>query len=143
MNISRAAFDKLNTLISGEPPETGGILGSKKNNTITDIILDRTQKSFGISCYYEPDVDFLNKCIDEWAGNGILFKGVFHTHFAGVKTLSSADKKYISSIMKNMPEEIVYLYFPVFVLPNRELVCYKAERADSEVSIYLEDVIII
>lgn len=143
MKISIAAFNKLNMLISDEPPEIGGILGSKNDNIITDIIKDEIKKSFQKKCYYEPNVDFLNQHINKWIEQGIAFKGVFHTHFVGVKTLSCADKKYINAIMRNMPEEIIYLYFPIFVLPSRELVCYKAEKSKKEIKIYHEDVVII
>lgn len=143
MKISRIAFNKLNTMISDEPPETGGILGSKNYNIITDIIRDEIKKSSDKMCCYEPNVDFLNQHIERWAEKGVAFKGVFHTHFFGVKTLSCADEKYISAIMKSMPEKITHLYFPVFVLPSRELICYRAEKANKEIKIFYEDVIII
>ena len=143
MKISKNVLYKLNNLISDNPPETGGILGSKDNNIITDIIMDEIKKPSYKICCYEPNVDFLNHHIDKWLEKGISFKGVFHTHFVGIKTLSRADKKYISTIMNNMPEEIAYLYFPVFVLPDRKMVCYRAEKTKKEIKIFYEDVDII
>lgn len=143
MKISKTAFNTLNSAVSEEQTETGGILGSINNDIITDIIIDEIKDPIDKICYYEPNVDLFNQCIDEWISNGITFKGVFHTHFAGVKTLSIADKKYIFSIMDNMPEEIVSLYFPVFVLPDRELICYRAERLTEEVKILTEETIIV
>jgi len=143
MKITKTVLYELNNMISDNPPETGGILGSKYDNIITDVIMDKVNKSSDKICCYEPNVDFLNQHINKWCEKGIDFKGIFHTHFVGVKTLSCADKIYISVIMKNMPAEITYLYFPVFVLPNREFVCYKAEKSDKEIKISCEDVIVI
>ena len=142
MKILKGILNKLNMQIPDEPPETGGILGSKNDDIITDIINDRIKPS-NKSCHYEPNVNFLNWHINKWTDEGITFKGVFHTHFVGIKTLSYADKVYISVIMKNMPKEITYLYFPVFVLPERELVCYKAEKSKEGLKISCEDVIVI
>lgn len=143
MKISITAFKKLNISISDQPPESGGILGSTYDDVITEILKDKVEKTPNKMCCYEPNVYFLNQQIAKWTDKGISFKGIFHTHFVGVNTLSLADKKYIHKIMKNMPTHIKYLYFPIFVLPNRELVCYKAEKIKNRINIFPEDVTII
>ncbi len=140
MKITTSAYNKLYNLTPKKPPECGGILGSAHDGYITDVILDKIKNPTYKACQYEPNVEFLNACIDEWSANKIIFKGVFHTHFAGVKTLSNADIKYIYAIMNNMPDEITHLYFPVFVIPNQELVCYKAERAAGKIQIHSDDI---
>lgn len=141
MKIIEESFNKINKLISDEPPETGGILGSNDDNCITDIILDKPCNTYSRFCCYEPNIPYLNKCIADWANERIHFKGIFHTHFAGVRSLSDADVKYIHVIMEKMPDQIKFLYFPVFVLPDRELVCYKAERKDGVIYMCREEVI--
>lgn len=141
MKIRKTVLKELNMLVPDTPPEIGGILGSKDNDCITDMTMDKIETSTIKACRYEPNVSYLNKCISEWATNGIYFKGVFHTHFMGVRTLSDADRIYINKIMQNMPDSIKYLYFPIFVLPERVFVCYKAERRNYEISITCEDVI--
>lgn len=143
MEITKALFDMMDKMIADEPPETGGILGSKDNTRITDIIFDKPIRSYESCCRYEPNVEFLNKCIAEWADAGIYFKGIFHSHFANVRSLSDSDINYIKKIMNAMPEQINNLYFPVFTLPERELVCYKADRDGSKISIVYEDVFFI
>lgn len=143
MRVTEAVINKLNKLISDELPEIGGIIGSVKEGIITEVIMDEISASPNIMCHYEPNVDFLNQYIAEWLDNGIEFKGVFHTHFSGVRTMSYADKKYINAIMRNMPQSIKYLYFPIFVLPDRKFICYKAEIINNEIYIYQEEVTII
>ncbi|MBQ4110523.1 MAG: hypothetical protein IJC74_06520 [Clostridia bacterium] len=143
MIITKFAYNKLKILIPKTPPEHGGILGSKNDEVITEIVMDKRVYSSNYNCKYSPNIDFLNLCIEKWCENNISFKGIFHTHFAGVKTLSLTDIQYISDIMNSMPEEIEYLYFPIFVMPDCELVCYKAERINEKIEIELDSVDII
>lgn len=135
MKISKNALQALNEFITGQPPETGGILGSNDNEIITTVILDRVVEASTRHCSYTPNVNFLNDCIDNWMHKNIKFMGVFHTHFMGVKTLSKADKQYIYRIMEVMPNDLTFLYFPVFVLPDRKLSCYKAKRTANLIEI--------
>lgn len=139
MLISRQALDIISTSVADTPPEIGGIMGSLDGRTVTEIIMDEPEGQ-RYNCYYAPNVRFLNNSISSWQQSEVEFMGVFHTHYAGVKTLSSADVKYITSIMNAMPEEIKSLYFPVFVLPQREMICYKAIKELSNVSIESEKI---
>lgn len=122
--------------------ETGGILGSADGETITDFVLDKLHKKAKSCCVYYPNVEFLNEQINNWSENGIRFMGVFHNHFAGVKTLSEGDKKYIKKIMSVMPTEIKKLYFPIIVLPEKELVCYTAIK-EQEIVLIEENISVI
>ena len=142
MKIQKQILQELNKKIADMPPETGGILGSKNGVLIEKIVIDRPN---GIDkyCSYAPNVDFLNQALETWQKRNICFMGVFHTHFFGVKTLSEGDKNYITLIMQSMPKSIESLYFPIYLLPDRELVCYCAVRKDEIVEIYKEDLIIV
>lgn len=142
MRISKSVTDIINNSISNQPYETGGILGSHDKSLINEVILDLPNFTNKRPCSYFPNVDFLNQSIESWQNKKIHFVGIFHTHFGGAKNLSCGDKKYIFAIMDAMPEQIDCLYFPVFVLPNRELVCYKAIRLNGIVDIQAEDLVI-
>lgn len=142
MRILKSVIDTINDSISGLPPETGGILGSHDNELIDEVVMDSPVPTNTRPCSYFPNVDFLNQNIKLWQDNGISFAGIFHTHFAGVKTLSCGDRKYINAIMCAMPQQINGLYFPVFVLPDRELVCYKAIRTNGIIDIQAEELVI-
>lgn len=142
MIILKNTLELLNKCIKDIRFECGGILGSSQNRIIDNVILDNAGNQNGMRCSYAPNVDFLNDCILRWQQENICFWGVFHTHFAGVKTLSEADKKYIKVIMNAMPEEIEYLYFPIFVLPDRKLVGYVAKRSFDDIEIEPDDIFI-
>ena len=142
MRVSKSVIDIINNSISNQPYETGGILGSHDNKLIDEVVIDLPNHTNTRPCSYFPNVDFLNKNIESWQNRDIFFIGIFHTHFGGAKNLSCGDKKYICAIMDAMPRQIEYLYFPIFVLPNRELVCYKAMRLNGIVDIQAEDSVI-
>lgn len=128
MKITKEVLRQINDFVPERPPEIGGILGSRKKGIVTDVVFDKNQSEHNKLCSYAPNVDYLNERIKEWSESDIYFSGMFHIHFAGVKTLSEADRKYIREIMNCMPSEITQLYFPVFVMPDRELICYVADR---------------
>ena len=127
MQIKKSVIEVMKETVTGLCYETGGIIGAH-NETITEIVMDLPKKEISRACSYEPDVNFLNGEIEKWSNKGITFKGIFHTHFANVKTLSSADKDYICNIMNAMPPYISKLYFPIFTLPDCKLTGYSANR---------------
>ena len=142
MKISKKILESFNSCILDKPPEIGGILGSHDNEVIDELVMDEPNPHTIKNCSYTPNISFLNQNIELWQSNNINFKGLFHTHYYGIKTLSCGDRKYIAEIMNSLPKSIKYLYFPVFVLPNRELICYKAVRENDTVFIEEEPLII-
>lgn len=142
MIIAQSITDIINRSVSDLPPETGGILGSTDGIRIDRVVMDLPRGDQLKMCAYFPNVAFLNQTIAQWLANGVSFMGIFHTHFFGVKTLSFGDRKYINEIMKAMPSAVDTLYFPLFVLPEREMICYKALRTNRTAEIREETVIV-
>ncbi len=115
------------------PPEIGGILGSI-GGVVRVCQMDNGHPA-GCKCSYSPNVDFLNQIIKGWNVDGILFHGIFHTHFFGVQTLSYGDINYINAILHSMPAYIRELYFPIVILPEKIIVSYLAARNGNAVEI--------
>lgn len=65
---------------------------------------------------------------------------MFHTHFGASKTLSLSDQSYIQAIMQAMPEEITQLYFPVILLPEKQIVSYIATRKQEQITIACDEI---
>lgn len=141
MNISADICQRILNSVPTAPPEIGGILGSM-NGIICQCRID-TGCSDGCGCFYSPDVEALNDTIRHWQQRGILFCGIFHTHFFGVKTLSDGDIAYINAILQAMPACISELYFPLVVLPDRQIVPYLATRDGNTVKIKSEELTIV
>lgn len=118
--------------------EIGGIIGGK-NGLVTVYAVDKNQKSQH-PCTYIPDVAMLNRIIKQWYQEGLVLMGVFHTHHFGVRTLSKGDKAYIQQVMSGAPPEVSKMYFPVIVMPAKEVVTYTAERIDSGIQITEEQI---
>lgn len=140
MRILKSVVDTIDRSIADTPPETGGILGSHGGGLIDEVVMDLPAVKNTRPCSYYPNVEFLNHTIELWQKNGISFLGIFHSHFVGVRTLSGGDLRYIKAIMEAMPSTVDSLYFPVFVLPDRELVCYRAQKNGGAVEITREPV---
>ena len=141
MNISRNIYRHILCSVPSVPPEIGGILGGI-DGVISECQID-VGSSAGCGCFYTPNVDFLNCVINKWQMDGILFKGIFHTHFFGVQTLSDGDTAYINAIMQAMPTYITELYFPIVVLPEKRIVPYLATRNGDVVDIKNDELCIV
>lgn len=139
MKISRHIYDVLLHLPC-VPPEIGGILGSR-NDEIDELVLDMT-KNVHNKGIYEPNVSFLNKCIDEWNEQKITFQGMFHTHALNWPGLSSDDKTYVVQIMSAMPASIKKLYFPL-VFPQDSIKVFYAEKRGNQIIISEEKIEIV
>ena len=140
MRINKEIYNNILTLVRDIPPESGGILG-EKDGVIQFVVYDEGRKT-GKMCSYSPDVQKLNVVIQDWQEKGILFCGIFHTHFFGVETLSEGDRLYIKMIMEQMPMEIEKLFFPIVVLPQREFVVYVASREQGPLIIKKDTILI-
>jgi len=137
---SETVLEKILEGLPSKPRETGGILGGI-GGIVTCSVLD-SGKAGGPPCSYTPDTAFLNRKIEEWFKDGIEFMGIFHVHFGGAESLSTGDKVYIEQIMNAMPEEITCLYFPIILMPEREIVVHRVSKDDGKIKIEREQIFI-
>lgn len=142
MKINREILVGLESKTKELKYETGGIIGSKGDGIITDIIFDFNENQ-SHPCSYSPNTAYLNASIEQWCKENIQFCGIFHTHFCNVKSLSCGDKKYIYEILKSMPDNVKSLYFPIYILPSRDLIPYLAYIDNNELCIKEETIEII
>ncbi len=138
MVIAKDVYERIVNRQTNAPPETGGILGGS-SGVITNEHFDPGMQSERM-CSYIPNVKTLNDVIKQWQQEGVLFMGIYHTHFWGVSTLSCGDTSYMERILRCMPSQIAYLYFPILVMPDRELVCYKASIKEDKLAVETESI---
>lgn len=119
------------------PPEVGGILGMK-DGVICTFYLDNCDVQTDRYAYV-PDIPRLNAVIAQWAGEGIRFAGMFHSHPDSQHRLSAADRAYIQRIMELMPASITALHFPL-ILPGTGMIGHLAKRLDGVVVIEPEKI---
>lgn len=142
MKIKKAIMDRISNIANNKNSEIGGILGASADGIVIDMVPDLPEESEMCRFEYYPNVDFLNKKIEEWAKDDIDFAGLFHTHFSGSKSLSEADKVYINAIMDCAKEISKCLFFPIFTLPDNELTVYKAYFSNDEIVIEKDELVI-
>ena len=140
MRICRDIYNNILISVNEIPPESGGILG-ERDKIVQFVEYDEGVKNEKM-CSYSPNVEKLNLVIQDWQRKGIMFCGIFHTHFFGVETLSEGDILYIKSIMKQMPLEIKKLFFPIVVLPQREMIVYVVNREQEQLIIKKDTILI-
>lgn len=141
MKITAGVCRRILNAMPMKPPEIGGILGSS-DGIISRYQLDDGRNS-GCGCFYSPDVTRLNTTIKAWQREEIAFRGIFHTHFFGVCTLSEGDIRYINTIMECMPSSIEHLYFPLVVLPEKQIVPFIAVRNGRTIEITKDELVIV
>ena len=138
MKLLKEVYTRLVSLPPA-PPETGGIIGSENGIGMT-ICEDTCSEKNGFS--YSPDVQFLNKTIEQWCENDVSLYAVYHTHIEGGYELSKQDKAYAEKIIRSMPDSIKQLYFPI-VIPSDRVVAYKALKRGNQISIIKDKLVII
>lgn len=138
MRITTKQYEEIMKMVNPIPPESGGILGSR-DDMIVATFYDKGIKTEKM-CSYIPNVNLLNDIIAKWNEENIVFSGIFHTHYFGVRTLSCGDRNYIEKIMMSMPNEVSELYFPIIVMPQKEMIVYKAIKSENQILIQ-EDVV--
>ena len=136
MKIRKKILDEIINRTPMLPPESGGILGGK-NGVITRYCADA-----GVShmpARYAPNVDMLNDAIAQWSTEGVELYGIYHSHYAKDRMLSKGDMTYIEKLMGSLPPSIRSLYFPI-VLPRKEVIAYRADRAGEMLCIVCEEI---
>ena len=123
MRIKRSVYNKILDFCPVVPPEVGGILGAT-TDVIDSVTFDVGSREMN-SATYEPNVEILNKQLNEWQQEGIAFCGLFHTHPKDQNSLSKDDIDYIETIMFSLYPLVSALYFPI-VIPHSRLISYKA-----------------
>ncbi len=140
MKISEAVLHEICEKLRIVPPEKGGIIGSKNGIVCAYCLDDGTVQADRYA--YVPNIEKLNGVIDQWAEMGIHFAGMFHSHPYPQKELSLADREYIDTIMRAMPDSVSELHFPVIV-PGLGMTGHLAKRWDGEGIVVPEDIIIV
>lgn len=108
MKIIRSVYKKILNTVGNAPIESGGIIGMK-NNTVCAFVFDAEGHGYD---RYAPSLNTLNKVIEEWFKNDIIFAGIVHSHHNGLNILSKGDREYAKSILDGSPQ-INSLIFPI------------------------------
>ena len=136
MKILKSVYLKILGSYPVPPPEQGGILGIK-NGIVCEYYHDGSC-NIADRAVYEPDVDTLNRKIEEWDAQGISFGGIVHSHLSGQNTLSAEDKKYIELLLGTLNGQT--LYFPIVIPSAEQVISYVAERKSGDIIIRQDEI---
>ena len=85
--------------------EQGCILGKTKD-VVNRVFFDEGNKKEG---EYEPNIELLNKALENWFGDGIEFVGMAHSHPNGLLLMSDNDEHYMRELRNS--NDMNKLYF--------------------------------
>lgn len=112
--ITLKAYCSILNTIGKQPIETGGILG-EKNGIICEFYFDKNAKCD--KCEYVPEINDLNKVIEKWHEEGLLFIGIAHSHPNGFDMPSQNDGLY-AKIILSTNAHLKRLVFPIITIEN-------------------------
>lgn len=111
VRISQNVLDNFRKNVGRYTPETGGLLGSTKDETLVDIChFDRHSKNTPGTFYY--DVPSMSEVFRAWKSNGYITNGIYHSHPRGCIRPSYHD---ISTALLHIRFfDLEYFYLPIF-----------------------------
>ncbi len=103
LTIRRGVLDAIEASVGSLPAETGCILGvDAVSGAIVDVAFDVTALGGPVS--YSPDVEALNRVIeDRWGSGKIVYGGSAHSHPPALREPSAGDLGYVANILAAMP----------------------------------------
>jgi len=135
LKMSTGVYKKIIDSLTGASPESGGVLGAKKDGVVVEYYFDKTGKSSDKG--YAPDVLAINKILSEdWMPRGIYMTGIIHSHNADNTCPSCSDIGYGARILASL-DTVNEFYIPIFTLKNDvpQIHCYKIYRAENGIPV--------
>lgn len=100
-----AIYDSIGALT----PEQGGMLGTSNGVEVDNYIFD-DEAEVGFATY-TPNIEFLQKELNDWRENSVELIGFVHSHPTGFIFPSSADVEYAKRIINEIDSD--YLFLPI------------------------------
>jgi len=97
LRMTESVYNAIRNTIGSQPAERGGMLGSSDGSTIDYYHYDETAATTDAT--YSPDVEALQKILDDWAEEGIEMMGFVHSHPRGCPCPSQEDASYAVDII--------------------------------------------
>lgn len=107
IKITKKVYEEIKNTVGKKIPETGGMLGLDNNGIISHYVFDKNAVVGGAE--YNPNVNFLQKIIDQWMDNNIKLIGFVHSHPNTFMQPSYADLDYAKEIIDIFSLDFLFL----------------------------------
>ena len=119
LHITREVYAQICETLGRNPPECGGVLGSRGDGVISAFYFDWTGRSS--STGYAPDVTAINDMlIEQWMPQGILMVGIVHSHANGNIVPSCGDISYGIRILQAL-DTVDRFYLPIVTMDKEQI----------------------
>lgn len=121
IKLRQGVYESIVNSIGNRMPECGGVLGAGEDGIITEYYFDETGRSEPDA--YIPDVEAINRVLEEWHERGIHMVGIVHSHREGVIAPSCGDIAYGMQILQAL-DTVDEFYLPIL----KVLLCHPKSR---------------
>lgn len=125
MIIAQKVYEELSQAFCASFSETGGMFGETEKGIVA-FYFDRSGISRTDS--YEPDIETMNRILEEWNRQGIFFAGLVHTHKKN-RNLSQFDLDYGEKLVSVFQRAVV---LGVFVTETKTLFLYQIDQKNGK-----------
>ncbi len=118
--ILKSVWEEIVDTIGEIAPEAGGIIG-ERDNRIVSYYFD--VDGISLDNQYIPNVKEINRVIESWSFQNIVFSGFIHSHPENKEKLSYADIMYFARLIKHNDMERMNALI-LLQRPEIHLCCY-------------------
>ena len=141
VRISQNVLDNFRKNVGRYTPETGGLLGSTRDEACIDIChFDRHSKNTPGTFYY--DVPSMSEVFRTWKSNGYITNGIYHSHPLGCIRPSYHDVS--TALLHIRFFKLDYFYLPIFQPKKKGLftmLFYVVKKHDESLTVTLDHVL--
>ena len=141
VRISQNVLDNFRKNVGRYTPETGGLLGSTRDEACIDIChFDRHSKNTPGTFYY--DVPSMSEVFRTWKSNGYITNGIYHSHPFGCIRPSYHDVS--TALLHIRFFKLDYFYLPIFQPKKKGLftmLFYVVKKHDESLTVTLDHVL--
>lgn len=141
VRISQDVLDNFRKNVGRYTPETGGLLGSTRDEACIDIChFDRHSKNTPGTFYY--DVPSMSEVFRTWKSNGYITNGIYHSHPFGCIRPSYHDVS--TALLHIRFFKLDYFYLPIFQPKKKGLftmLFYVVKKHDESLTVTLDHVL--
>ena len=139
--VSKRILDSFRRNVGKLTPETGGLLGSSRDECLVDLChFDRFSKNTPGTFYY--DVPSMTAVFQSWQKKGYVTNGIFHSHPKGCVRPSYHDIS--TSLLHIRFFGIDYFYLPIIQTHRKGLytmLFYVVKKVEETLTVHLDHVI--
>ena len=136
--INKDVMEDISTNFFKCDVEKGFLLGSSNDLTHIDHCFDLPAMDAGLH-FYEPDPVLADNQIRHWAGQGVCFCGMIHSHVVDKQELSVNDIEYAKVLYTAYHLPLLWFGIGIVYTDKVDFRFYSVSESEGQINITLEE----